>query len=169
MTLVLPFAAALTIAVGLYKKVDVFDEFIKGARENLIVGIKILPSLIALVTAVGLFKASGTADILAHLLEPLTSALGFPSECVPLALIRPISGSGATAVFEGILSEYHPDSFAGRVASTLIGSTETTFYTIAVYFAAVKSNDTRHTLPSALTGDLTAFIVSAFAVRLFFR
>lgn len=168
MTLVLPFAAALIVAVGLYKKVDVFDEFIKGARENLIVGIKILPSLIALVTAVGLFKASGTADILADLLEPLTSALGFPSECVPLALIRPISGSGATAVFEGILAECHPDSYAGRVASTLIGSTETTFYTIAVYFAAVKAKDTRHTLPSALTGDITAFIVSAFAVRLFF-
>ncbi len=166
--LVIPLIAALIVLTGLIKKVDVFDEFIEGAKENLQTSVSLLPSLIALVTAIGLFKASGLPEALAQLMSPVTSAVGFPSECVPLALIRPISGSGALAVFDGILRDCHPDSYAGRVASVLMGSTETTFYTIAVYFAAVKAKNTRHALPSALAGDITGFIVSAISVRLLF-
>ena len=166
--IVIPLIAALIVITGLIKKVDVFDEFIKGARDNLQTSVSLLPSLIALVTAIGLFKASGLPDAIAKIISPVTSAVGFPSECVSLALIRPISGSGALAVFDGILRNCSPDSYAGRVASVLMGSTETTFYTIAVYFAAVKANDTRHALPSALAGDLTGFIVSAISVRLLF-
>lgn len=166
--LVIPLIAAFIVLTGFIKRVDVFDEFIEGAKENLQTSVSLLPSLIALITAIGLFKASGLPDAIAQILSPLTGAVGFPSECIPLALIRPISGSGALAVFDGILRDCHPDSYAGRVASVLMGSTETTFYTIAVYFAAVKAKDTRHTLPSALAGDLTGFIVSAVSVRLLF-
>lgn len=166
--LVIPLITALIVLTGLIKKVNVFDEFMEGAKENLQTSLSLLPSLIALVTAIGLFKASGLPELIAELMSPLTTALGFPSECIPLALIRPISGSGALAVFDGILRDCHPDSYAGRVASVLMGSTETTFYTIAVYFAAVKAKDTRHALPSALAGDLTGFIVSAITVRILF-
>ena len=166
--LVIPLIAAFIVLTGFIKRVDVFDEFIEGAKINLQTSVSLLPSLIALITAIGLFNASWLPDAIAQILSPLTSAVGFPSECIPLALIRPISGSGALAVFDGILRDCHPDSYAGRVASVLMGSTETTFYTIAVYFAAVKAKDTRHTLPSALAGDLTGFIVSAVSVRLLF-
>ena len=166
--LVIPLIAALIILIGLVKKVNVFDEFIDGARENLQTSVSLLPSLIALVTAIGLFKASGLPDAIANILSPITAAGGFPSECIPLALIRPISGSGALAVFDGILRECHPDSYTGRVASVLMGSTETTFYTVAVYFAAVKAKDTRHTIPSALAGDVTGFFMSAVSVKLLF-
>lgn len=153
---------------GMVNDVDVFNEFIEGARENLKVGFQILPSLIALMTAVGMFKASGALDILTYALAPLTECLGFPPECVPLAMIRPISGSGALAVYESILSANHPDTFAGRVASVMLGSTETTFYTIAVYYSVTKIRKTRHTLACALAGDFTGFVVSALMVHLFF-
>ncbi len=165
---IIPVLIAVIMISGLIKKVDVFDEFIEGARENLKIGIQILPALIALMTAVGVFKASGALEVLTAIVSPVTEFLGFPSECFPLALIRPISGSGALAVYESILSENHPDGFAGRVASVLLGSTETTFYTIAVYYSVTKIKKTRHTLGAALAGDLTGFIVSALTVRLFF-
>ncbi len=165
---VIPLVIAAILVTGLVRRVDIFEEFTKGAAENFKIGIGILPALAALMTAVGMFKASGGTDIIAYALSPLTSLLGFPSECVPLALIRPISGSGSLAVFESILAETHPDSFAGRVASVLMGATETTFYTLAVYFGVTKIKKTRHTLPCALIGDLTGFAVSVIAVKLLF-
>lgn len=165
---VIPLVIAAILVTGLVRRVDIFEEFTKGAAENFKIGIGILPALAALMTAVGMFKASGGTDIIAYALSPLTSLLGFPSECVSLALIRPISGSGSLAVFESILAETHPDSFAGRVASVLMGATETTFYTLAVYFGVTKIKKTRHTLPCALIGDLTGFAVSVIAVKLLF-
>lgn len=165
---IIPVLIAVIMISGLIKKVDVFNEFIEGARENLKIGIQILPALIALMTAVGVFKASGALEVLTAIVSPVTEFLGFPPECFPLALIRPISGSGALAVYESILSENHPDGFVGRVASVLLGSTETTFYTIAVYYSVTNIKKTRHTLGAALAGDLTGFIVSALTVRLFF-
>lgn len=156
------------LTVGLIKGVDVFGQFTEGAYETLKTGVSILPALIALMTCVGMISASGAADALAELLAPVTEFLGFPAECVPLAVMRPISGSGATAVYEEILSENSPDSFIGRVASVLIGSTETTFYTIAVYFGAAKIKKTRNTLVSSLTADFTGFVFSVLAVRLVF-
>lgn len=152
---------------GLHKKVDIFSEFVQGAKENLKVGADILPSLVLLMLAVGMFRASGAMEAFSELMRPVTDFLGFPSECVPLALMRPVSGSGALSVLESILDEHGPDSFVGRVASVLAGSTETTFYTVAVYFGATKIRKTRHALPSALAGDVTAFLLSALAVRLF--
>ena len=160
---------SLVVGIVLYaaaKRVDIFKTFVKGARENLIVAWEILPSLTALCLAVGMLRSSGAAELISNLLEPLTSLIGLPAECVPLALMRPVSGSGALSMLEELLSSHGPDSFVGRVASVLMGSTETTFYTVAVYFGATKIKRTRQTLPSALLGDLTAFILSALTVRL---
>lgn len=165
---VIPVFIAAIIIYGSIKKIEIFSEFTDGAKESLKSGTDILPSLIAMITAIGMFKASGAMDILAELLSPVTSFLGFPEECLPLAIMRPVSGSGALAVFQSILEEVHPDSFAGRVASVILGSTETTFYTIAVYFGAAGIKNSRHTLVSALTADLTGFLISVLTVRFFF-
>lgn len=163
---VIPIFIGLIMLAGLVKRADVFSEFTEGARENMKSAFEILPALIALMTAIGMFKASGGLELISEAISPLTDFLGFPRECIPLALIRPISGSGALAVFESILGDVSPDSFPGRVASVLIGSTETTFYTIAVYFGVTKVKKTRHAIASSLTADLTGFILSAVTVRL---
>lgn len=166
---VIPFFICTIIIIGLFKKVDIFNEFIAGAWENIKIGVKILPALIGLMMCIGMFKASGALEIFSNLINPVTEFLGFPSECVPLAMIRPISGSGAITVFEGILSNNGPDSFVGRVASVLLGSTETTFYTIAVYYGVTKVKKTRQTLIASLSADFTGFVFSALAVRLIFH
>lgn len=163
---VIPVFIALIMIIGLAKRVDVFGEFTDGAKENLKSAFDILPALIALMTAIGMFKASGGLEIISSAMAPITEFLGFPRECIPLALIRPISGSGALAVFESILTEVSPDSFSGRVASVVIGSTETTFYTVAVYYGITKVKKTKHAIASSLTADLTGFILSALTVRL---
>ena len=163
---VIPVFIALIMTVGLIKRVDVFGEFTDGAKENLKSAFEVLPALIALMTAIGMFKASGGLEIISAAIAPVTDFLGFPKECIPLALIRPVSGSGALAVYESILTEVSPDSFAGRVASVVIGSTETTFYTIAVYYGITKVKKTRHAIASSLTADLTGFILSALTVRI---
>lgn len=165
---IIPVLTAAILAVGLSKRIDVFGEFVKGAKENLSVCADLLPTLIALITAVGMLRASGAMDLLTGVFSPLLSRAGFPKECLPLALVRPVSGSGALAVYEDILQANHPDSYAGRVASVMLGSTETTFYTIAVYYGAAKIKNTRHTLAAALTGDLTGFIFSVLTVNLIF-
>ena len=163
---VIPFFIALIMVIGLIKRVDVFGEFTEGAKENLKAAFEVLPALIALMTAIGMFKASGALEVISAAISPITGFLGFPEECIPLAIIRPVSGSGALAVFESILNDVSPDSFAGRVASVIIGSTETTFYTIAVYYGITNVKKTRHAVVSSLTADLTGFIVSALTVRL---
>lgn len=166
---IIPIMISAILVIGIYKEVDVFTEFVEGAKEGLELGIKILPTLVALMTGIGMFGASGALDIITNLISEFTNAIGFPAECVPLALLRPISGSGALAIYENILAEHGPDSFVGRVASVLLGSTETTFYTIAVYFSVTNIQKTRHTLVASLTADFTGFIMSALAVRLFMK
>ncbi|MDD3193247.1 MAG: spore maturation protein [Oscillospiraceae bacterium] len=163
---ILPIVIVFIVGYGFIKKVPVFDCFLAGAKEGLATSAQILPALVALITAVGMFKASGALDILTYALRPVARFLRLPQEVIPLAILRPISGSGALVIFQDILQQYGPDSFAGRVASVMQGSTETTFYTIAVYYGATKVQKTRHTLPSALTADLVGFFMSALAVRL---
>lgn len=163
---IIPCVTAIVMIWGLKNKTDIFGDFVEGAKENLRVCADILPTLVALITAVGMLRASGAMDLMTELCSGFFDRLGFPVQCLPLALIRPVSGSGALAVFEAILSENGPDSFAGKAASVMLGSTETTFYTIAVYYGAVRVKNIRHTLPAALLGDLTGFIVSVLAVNL---
>lgn len=164
---IVPLVTVIIFAAAVFRQVDIFGEFVKGAEEGLKTSFDILPPLILLVTAVGALRASGFLNFLSELLSPVLSSVGFPAECLPLALIRPFSGSGASAVFESVLRENHPDSFVGRVASVMSASTETTFYTIAVYYGAAKIKKPRHTAAASLCGDITGFVLSAFAVRLF--
>jgi spore maturation protein B len=154
------------IGYGLVKKVKVFDSFIFGAKDGLETSFAILPSLIALLTAISMFRASGALDILTELISPLLSLIRFPKELAPLALMRPISGSGALAIVKGMLEQFGPDSFLGRSASVMMGSTETTFYTLAVYFGSINIKDTRYTVKAALLADLTGMVASVYVVRL---
>lgn len=166
-SLAIPVIFAFVCVFGLIKKVDVFAEFTEGARDGLRTVREIFPSLFALVVAVGMFSACGGAELISTALRPVTDFFGFPPECTPLVILRPFSGSGSVAIFESIVGENGADSFAGRVAAVMLGSSETTFYTIAVYFAATKVRKTRYALAAALVGDLLGWILSGFAVRLF--
>lgn len=164
-------APAMILAVftyGIAVKTDIFDAFIEGASEGLKTTFDILPALICLMTCIGMFKASGCMEMLTQLINPVTSFFGFPDECIPLIFIRPLSGSGALSIYDSIIAENGADSFVSRVASTMMGSTETTFYTVAVYFGAAKIKKSRYAVPAALTGDMIGWIASAVAVRLFF-
>lgn len=163
----IPSIFAIVCLYALIKRTDLFGEFINGVEEGLHTVKDIFPSLMALVVSVGMFRSCGGVELISKLLQPVTDFFGFPSECTPLLVLRPFSGSGAVAIFEGILTENGADSFAGRVASVMLGSSETTFYTIAVYFAATKVKKMRYALAAALIGDLCGWFLSAIAVRLF--
>ena len=163
---VIPVAVFLIVAFGLSQRVPIFDTFLSGAKEGISSTISILPSLIGLMMAVSMLNASGILDLLSSFLSPVANFLGLPPQVMPLALIRPISGSGSTAILVQIFQKYGTESLIGRVASVMSGATETTFYAIAVYYGSVSVKKTRHTIPAALTADFTACIVSALAVRL---
>ena len=167
-SLVIPLLLAGLAVWGAGRRVDVYSALTHGAEEGLSVLVKIIPALIGLLTAVSMFRASGAMEWLSGFCAPVLDALGIPPETAPLMLVRPVSGSGALAVGTELMSSYGPDSYIGRVAAVMLGSTETTFYTIAVYFGSAGICRTRHTVPAALAADLTGFLASAFAVRLFF-
>lgn len=162
---IIPVFIAAVLIYGLIKKTDVFGEFTAGVKEGLTTVYDIFPSLFCLVVTIAVFRASGGMELLTDLLSPVFSAVGFPAECAPLALLRPFSGSGSIALFQDVMAQYGADSFAGRVASVILGSSETTFYTLSVYFAATKVKKTGYALPAALCGDLTVCVMSAVVVR----
>ena len=162
-----PLIFAFVMIIGLCRRTDIFSDFTEGVKEVLQTCRDIFPSLFALLVCVGMFSASGAVELITDLLRPVTDFFGFPAECTPLLILRPFSGSGAIAVYERILADFGADSFAGRVASVMLGSSETTFYTIAVYFAATKVKKLRYALAAALTGDVAGWILSGLAVRLF--
>ena len=166
--LIVPMTICLVCSHGLYRHVDVFNSLITGATDGLRVTAKILPTLVALLTAIYMLRASGALDALAHVCAPVFSFLGIPPETSALMFIRPISGSGALAVASEIITKYGADSLIGRTAAIMIGSTETTFYTIAVYFGSAKIKRTRHAIPAALCADLFSLITASLMARLFF-
>ncbi len=168
MEFIMPAFACAAVVFGIIKRVPVFDVFLKGAKEGIMLIYNIAPTLIGLVFAVDLLRSSGAVESLCELIRPAAEALGFPAEIVPMVLLRPVSGSGSTALLTALYQDCGPDSFAGRVASVLAGSSETTFYAIAVYFGCIKIKKIRHTLFAALAADLTAVIMSIITVRLFF-
>lgn len=168
MELIIPAVAVVFVLFGLIKRVGVFDAFLVGAKEGLTTAYTILPTLVGLITAVTMLRASGAVDVLTELITPVAQKLGFPAEIVPVAVLRPISGGGSTALLVGILEEFGPDSFAGRIVSVMAGSTETTFYAIAVYYGAVGVKKSRHTLLAGLMADFTAVVFSVLTTRLFF-
>lgn len=156
------------MSFGMYKKVDVFDSFVDGARGGVRTTFNVLPSLVLLMVAIKMFQSSGALEYIVKMVSPITSLIGMPDDLVPLVILRPISGSGSLAIVENILKANGPDSLAGRIASVMMGSTETTFYTIAVYYGAIKVKNTSYTLPSALIGDIAGFIASTMVVRYLF-
>ena len=165
-TIVILFAAGIVL-FGVIRRVNVFEVFTEGAKEGLETALSIMPSLTALTLCVSMVRASGGVEALARAASPVIGALRIPPETLPLILIRPVSGSGALAVLQGIFLSSGPDSPAGKVASVMMGSTETTFYTLTVYFGAVKIKKTGCAVPAALTADLTGMIMAALTVRLF--
>lgn len=165
---ILLFFIGAVLLSALLRKVSVFDAFIEGAKGGIETAVKILPSLLALLFAVNLLTASGITDGIVKLLSPLFEKIQYPAEVLPLCLLSPISGSGSLSAFQSLLSEYGADSYIGRVASVIAGSTETTFYAIAVYYGAVGVKKTRHTAFAALCADCTSFVLAALFVRLFF-
>ena len=167
-SLVIPVLLAAVAVYGMGKKVDVYGALTHGAEEGLTVLLRIVPALVGLLTAVSMFRASGAMEWFSGLFAPALEWLGVPPETMPLMLIRPVSGNGALAVGSELMATHGPDSYIGRVAAVMLGSTETTFYTIAVYFGSAGIVKTRHTVPAALAADLTGFVAAAFAVRLFF-
>ncbi len=165
---IIPLIVTAVLIYAAIKRVDVFSAFCEGAGEGLKTCAEILPALVLLLVCIGMFRASGAVEALTTLLKPVCDLVNFPAEALPLVILRPFSGSGAMAVYNEIAASAGADSFAERVAATLIGSSETTFYTIAVYFSAVKVKKTRYAVPAALTADCTAWIVCGMVVFLFF-
>ena len=166
--MIVPLILAGVALYGCFRRVDVYTALVQGAGDGLEVLMRILPSLVGLLTAVYMLRASGALDLAAQALTPLLDRIGLPGELLPLMLVRPIRGSAALGVGAELIAVHGPDSYLGRTAAVMLGSTETTFYTIAVYFGAVKITKTRYAVPAALCADLTGFLAAAWAVRLCF-
>lgn len=156
------------IGYGMIKGGKVYDWFIEGAKEGLKVCLNIFPYLLAMIIAVDIFKGAGLLDRLNDLLAPIVKLIGLPKELLPLVLIKPLSGSGAVGIFTNIVQTYGPDSYIGLIASVIMGTTETIFYTVTVYFGAVKVKKVRHTVWAAVMADLVAIIAAIFIVNILF-
>lgn len=161
----MPLVILIIIFKGLREKVAVFDVFLKGAVEGVEITLKIFPTLVGLFVAIGMLRSSGVLDFITKLISPILSLIKFPSEIVPLALLRPISGSASMAVATDIIKQNGVDSFIGVLASVIMGATETTLYTIAVYSSSVKIKNTRGVVWAALAADITGIIVSLIICR----
>ena len=164
----IPLLIAGLLLAGLRSGVRVYESMVAGAREGLELVVRIVPYLVVILVAVAMFRASGALDFLIRLLDPITGAVGFPAAALPMALLRPLSGSGAFGVMAEILAVEGPDSFVGMLVCTLQGSTETTFYVLTVYCGAAGIREVRHALPACLIGDLAGAIGATAACHLFF-
>jgi spore maturation protein SpmA len=160
---------AVTISLfALSKRVKVYDSLVEGAREGFQIVIMIIPFLVAILVAVGVFRASGALDIVLAAVAPVTSLIGFPPEALPMALIRPLSGQGALGVLTETLQTYGPDSFVGYLSSVLAGSTETTFYVLALYCGSIRLKATRHAVFACIAADMGGALAALFWCRVFF-
>ena len=162
----IPTIILAALLYGWLRNVKLYESLVSGAKEGFETAVRIIPFMVAIFVAVGMFRASGALDIMVTALDPLTSLVGMPAEALPMALIRPLSGSGAFGIMSEIV-ERDPDSFLSFLVSTMQGSTETTFYVLAVYFGAVQIKNSRHALPAALSADF-AGIVTALVTSLIF-
>lgn len=166
--IIVPLIIAFIAGYCIYKKTDFFGAFLDGAKDGLRCTVSVLPALCLLMTAVGMIRSGGALEALSALVSPFLSKTVFPAETLPLALIRPFSGSGALACYEELCHTLPPDSYPARVASVLMGGSETTFYTLAVYYGAVGIKKTRNTVFAALCADFAAAVLSAVAVYFIF-
>jgi spore maturation protein SpmB len=167
---IIPGLMAGFLGFGVLRRVRVYEIFVEGAKEGFQVAVRIIPYLVAILVAVGMFRASGALEHMVNWLGPWTGRLGLPAEALPMALMRPLSGSGAYGILASIIQDpaVGPDSYTGYLVSTLQGSTETTFYVLAVYFGAVQVRRIRYTLAAALTADLFAVIAAVAACTYLF-
>lgn len=156
----IPFMITIILAHGYIKGVRLYDVFVEGAQEGFKTAIKIIPYLIAIFLAIGIFKESGALNIFSRVLAPMGKLVGLPKEVIPLALLKPISGSGSLAMVKEIINTYGPDSLIGRIASTMMGSSETIFYTMAIYFGAIGIKNSRHTLLCAMISHIAGVIAA---------
>jgi spore maturation protein B len=154
--------------VGMIRGIKVYDTFIEGAKEGFQIAVRIIPFLVGILVAIGMFRASGAMDLLTDSLRPVLASINFPPELFPLAVLRPLSGSGSLALATDIIKRYGPDSVTARTAATMYGSSETLFYVLAVYFGAIGVKRTRHAIPSAIVGDVVAAIVAVEICRWMF-
>lgn len=165
---IIPFIIFYIVGFGLLMKAPVFHEFTKGAEDGFKVVLGIMPTLIGLMIAIGILRASGTLDLLAGLVKPLTNLMKFPSELVPLVTVKLFSSSAATSLLLDLFKEYGPDSYLGRLSSIIMSCTETVFYTMSVYFMAAKVKKTRYTLAGALFATLVGVLASAVITSMIF-
>ena len=165
----IPFLLFTIPLYAYFKKVKVYEVFVEGAKEGFNVAVRIMPFLVAILVSVGIFRASGALDYITVLLAPLTNFIGMPSETIPMAFMMPLSGSGAIGVMTDLLNTHGPDSFIGLLTSSMMGSTETTFYILAVYFGSVGIKNGRHTLPAALAGNIAGILGAVLISNLVFR
>ncbi len=166
--LAIPALIGTFVIIGLIKKVKVYETFVEGAKEGFKIAVTIIPYLVAILVAIGIFRTGGAMDVLIYILKPVTTLIGMPPEVVPMALMRPLSGSGSLGILAEIMKTYGADSFIGILAATMFGSTETTFFVLAVYFGAVNIKKTRYALAAGLLSDLSGFIAAIFIVRILF-
>lgn len=153
---------------GMIKKVKVYEAFTDGAKEGFTNAIRIIPFLVAMLVAIGVLRASGALGYFARFMSPITNLIGMPSEVLPMALMRPLSGGGANGIMVDLFKTYGPDSLIGRMASVISGSTDTTFYIIAVYFGAVGVKKIRYSLSAGLMADLAGILAAVFLTNLMF-
>jgi len=165
---ILPALIGGLLLFGWARGVRVYDSLVEGAKEGFQVALRIIPYLVAILVAIGMFRASGGIDLMVRFLSPVTDLIRMPAEALPMALLRPLSGSGALGVMSEIMTVHGADSFIGYMVSTFQGSTETTFYVLAVYFGAVGVKKTRHTLPACLLADVAGILAAVLIVNLLF-
>jgi spore maturation protein SpmA len=164
----LPALVAIFVLYGWVRRVPVYESLVEGAKEGFQVALRIIPFLVAILVVIGMFRASGGLDVIVGVIAPITALVGMPGEALPMALLRPLSGSGALGVASEAMTVHGPDSLIGYMVSTYQGSTETTFYTLAVYFGAIGVKVTRHTVPACLLADVTGILAATFIVNLIF-
>ncbi len=167
-TIAIPLLIVVFIGFGVIKKVKVYEKFVEGAKDGFNIAVRIIPYLVAMLVAIGIFRAGGAMDWLIYILHPITNLIGMPAEAMPMALMRPLSGSGSLGVMAEIISVHGPDSFIGILTSTFYGSSETTFYVLAVYFGAVNIRNIRHSLAAGLIADIAGVLGAVFIVRMLF-
>ena len=166
--LAVPAIMLFFLVYGAMRKVKVYEVAVEGAKEGFDIAVRIIPYLVLMLVSIAVFRASGAMDVFIALLRPLTDLVGIPAAALPMAIMRPLSGSGSLGVMTEIMQTHGTDSFIGVLVSTMYGSTETTFYVIAVYFGAVGIRNTRHALPTGLLADFISFLAAVLFVRVLF-
>ena len=155
--------------LGLFRRVPVYESFIEGAKDGFALVVRLLPYLVGILFTIAMFRASGAMEYLQNWLRTPLGWIGFPPEVLPMAIVRPLTGGGSVALLADMVKQYGPDSIFVKMAATIYGSTETTFYVLAVYFGAVNIKKTRHALPAGIIADACSILLSVWIIRWFFR